>query len=223
MRTRPETPSQAGFTLTELLVSLVLLAFVSLLLLPGISAGRNLWRGAAERATTAEAIDGAQNALRSRLERLYPITRNDSIPPYAAFDGSDSTLMFYASAPANLGRQAPRRYTLSVTDGGDLVLSSRSDLWGRLPESASGPPLVEILLHGVQSLDASYFDPSVGGNGAWRDSWHKKPLPPALIRIQVNFSPGDHRWWPDLIVDPLANIDTECTLSRNTNGCAGRS
>jgi general secretion pathway protein J len=211
-------PAQAGFTLTELLVSLAILAFVSLLLMQSFSASGNIWRRGAGSAAVAETIQGAQELLRYRIAYAYPETAIDAIPPYAFFDGRDSALIFFGPPPDNHSSNEIRYYTLSVTTGGDLQLisglsRSRTD---------KSPPLTETLLHGVQSLDLSYFDPAPGRNHGWQSSWHLRAQPPALVRLQVNFLPGDHRWWPELLVHPIATIDRNCILSRNTHRCAGR-
>ncbi len=215
--------AQAGFTLTELLVGLALLALISLLLVQSLGAGSNLWRRIAGGSAIAETIQGAQEMLRQRLERAYPETAVDAIPPYTFFDGKDATLTFYAPPPDNRGPGALRRYTLGVTAAGDLAFSSRDSLFGNLPDDRVPPPLIEVLLRGVQSLDVSYFDPALSPAGGWRRSWQMRAHPPALVRLQVNFPPGDHRWWPELLVHPIATIDRGCILSRGTHQCAGRS
>jgi len=216
-------PHEAGFTLTELLVSLALLVLVSLLLLRGLGASGALWRGAARVSAAAENIQGAQELLRHRLEHTYLETALDAIPPYPFFDGGDTTLIFYAPPPDNNGTGALRRYTLAVTAGGVLTLSSRDSLFGNRSADQVPPPLVEALLRGVQSLDISYFDSTPGPSYGWQQSWRRRSHPPALVRLQVNFPPNDHRWWPQLLVHPIATTDRDCVLSRSTRRCAGRS
>ncbi|GAA0528309.1 general secretion pathway protein J [Rhizomicrobium palustre] len=211
---------ELGFTLTEMLVAFALLAMFSVLLVQGLSTGDHYWRGAVDRTAIAEALDSAQNGLRYRMERIYFETRYDASPAYPGFDGTDSSMTFYAPPPESQSPGALRRYTLSVTTAGDLVLASRSSLWGLVPDRMSGPPLVETLLRGVQSVELSYFD-AASGKG-WQNSWHKRPSPPALLRVRVNFPPGDGRWWPDFVVHPIATIDSDCIRSMDNGRCVGR-
>lgn len=221
MAARPDP--QAGFTLTELLVSVALLALVGLLLVQGLAAARNLRHRGTGATAVAETIQAAQELLRQRLAHAYAETANDAIPPYTFFDGKDTVLTFYAPPPDNLGPAALRRYTLAVTAGGDLLLTSRNSLFANRPDNQVPQPLAEVLLHGVQSLDVSYFDAAPGRGHGWQSSWQLRAHPPALVRLQVNFPPGDHRWWPELLIHPIATIDRECILSRSTHWCAGRS
>ncbi len=203
-----------------MLVALALLALFSVLLVQGFGMGQHYWRGVVARTAVAEAIDGAQNSLRYRLERMYFETRYDATPPYPGFDGTDSSMTFFAPPPESQSPGALRQYTLGVSTAGDLVLTSRSDLWGNIHERISGPPLSETILRDVESIELAYFD---AGNGAdWRSAWHKRSAPPALLRLRVNFPPGDSRWWPDLIIRPFANVDSDCMRAVGTSRCAGR-
>lgn len=206
-----------GFTLTEMLVAMAVLALFAELLVQGIGTGQRYWQGAAARMEVAEAIDGAENTLRARLERMYFPTRYDALPPYASFDGTESEASFDAPAPESQAPSALRHYKLAVSPDGELVLSSRSILWGYLPDRVSGAPLTETVISGVDHIELGYFD-----GAQWLNAWHKKAKPPALLRVRVHFAQGDRRWWPDLIVNPLVNIDSDCVRSFETYRCAGR-
>lgn len=225
MRRRPKSRRpDAGATLVEVLVSLALLTLLALLLVQGIAAGRGLWQGVARRAATAESIEGAEALLRWRLERMAFVTQYNAIPPYPGFEGSESAMTFYAAPPADMEPNALRRYSLELTAGGDVVLTSRSDLWGSLPDRMIPPPKREVLLRGAQSINLSYFDTAGGSgeNGIWQSNWHMRRRPPSLIRLKIGFAPGDSRWWPDLIVRPFAMIDPDCVLAVGTGRCGGR-
>ncbi len=211
----------AGFGLTEILVSLVLLALLSLLILQGVGAGRNLWRGMAARTESAESIQAAQAALRDRLESLFPATRYDAQQPYPDFGGTNSTLTFLApSAQAN-GPGALRRYQLHVDPARNLVLSSTSDVLGNHPEDFGVRLSDEVLLHGVQYIAVSYWD-GPAGRGIWREGWERRPALPTLVRVQVAFVAGDTRWWPPLIVHAGTTMDSECVNFNRTGHCGGR-
>jgi general secretion pathway protein J len=212
---------EAGFGLTETLVSLALLAILSLLILQGVGAGRNIWRGVAARAETAESIQGAQAILRDRVENIFPATRYDAQQPYPDFGGTGSAMAFLAPPAQANAPAALQRYLLHVDAAGNLVLSSTSDVLGLYPADYGVRPHDEVLLRGVQTLAVSYFDGSAGG-GTWRAVWDRRPFLPALVRIQVTFAAGDSRWWPPLIVRAAATIDSECLNSNRTGHCGGR-
>ena len=224
MRPRLESIAQeAGFTLTELLVSLSVLALMSLLLLQGVQASRHVWQGGSRVSAAADTIQSAQELVRYRLERTYFETAMDAIPPYPFFSGDDGALTFISVPPGSGGVAALRTYTLSVSAEGDLVFTSISTLDPSPSAKTPSSRRVEFLLHGVESLSVAYFDPGPGEGRGWKSSWQRRSHPPALVRLQVNFPVDDRRWWPALLVHPIATADRECLVSPLSSVCAGRS
>ena len=211
--------SDRGFALAELLVTLVVLSMVGALIVTGVGTGRRVWARLDAAAVAGESVENAQAALRQRIERVFPATRYDASAPYSDFLGAPASLSFLA--PDNdAHRPAPlRRYVLSLALNGDLVLSSTSDL------AADEPPAHDdlVLIRGVQAIDIAYFGAAPPDNvPRWRFNWEKRPSPPDLVRVRVQFAAGDRRWWPDLIVHPYATIDSLCTLEMSSHHCRGR-
>jgi general secretion pathway protein J len=210
---------EAGYTLIELLASLIILAMVSAMMLQGIQAGRRVWERADVANASGETISGAQMLLRSRIERAYPATRYDKIPTYADFFGASNGVNFLAPPRDNRAPSALFRYTLALAPNGDLVLSALSDV--AADPTAPGEPLV--LLHNVQQLDIGYFGVVPPDKGpAWHDQWQLRPALPLLMRVRVQFPPEDNRAWPDLLIKPFAMVDTMCVLTVMTGKCRGR-
>jgi general secretion pathway protein J len=210
---------EAGYTLVELLASLIILAMVSVMMLQGITTGRRVWERVDIANARGETISGAQMLLRSRLERAYPATRYDKIPTYADFFGAANGVNFLSPARDIHAPSGLVRYTLALAPNGDLVLAALSDL--AIDPQAAGEPLV--LLHNVQQLDIGYFgvvppdkDP------AWHDQWQLRPTLPLLMRVRVQFPPEDTRAWPDLLIKPFATVDSMCVLTVMTGKCRGR-
>ncbi len=211
--------ADAGYTLIELLASLIILAMVSVMMLSGITAGRRVWERADIANAQGESISGAQILLRERLERAYPATRYDKIPTYADFFGIENGISFLSpprdiNAPSGLVR-----YTLMLAPNGDLVLQTHSDL--AIDPKAPGVPL--LLLHNVQQLDIAYYGVAPPDKDpAWHDQWQLRPTLPLLMRVRVQFPPEDTRAWPDLLIKPFAMVDTMCVLTVMTGKCRGR-
>jgi general secretion pathway protein J len=210
---------QAGYTLIEMLATLIIVGLVSTLILSGLNTGRRVWERADVANIAGETVSGAQMLLRDRLERSFPATRYDKIPTYADFAGKADAVNFL-SPPRDI--HAPSglvRYTLGLASNGDLVLRSLSDLAS--DPQAPGEQLV--LLHNVQQLDIGYYGvvpPDKAAN--WHDQWGPSAVLPLLIRIRVQFPPDDPRAWPELVIKPFATVDSMCVLTVMTGKCRGR-
>ena len=210
---------RAGYTLVELLVALAIMALLSTMLLAGLARSGRTWERLDGAATRAEGVEAAQALLRARLQHAWPITRYDMRPPGPDFDGLATQLTFLAPPGERDGPGALRRYRLQLEPGGDLVLVSTSDV-------ALAPARVErreVLLRDVDTISLSYFGAMEPDRAPqWRENWRQRPRMPSLVRIRLQFLNGDSRLWPDLVVHPLADIDTECVLVPATGGCQSR-
>jgi general secretion pathway protein J len=205
--------------LLEVLVGLVILAGVAGVMAGGLGGARRVLDRGDARQQAEEALESAQATVRLRLERARAVTRRDASRPYADFTGTADTVEFLAPPPATLGPGALRRTTLQVGADGNLILSSTNSLWRKIAR----PPQDEVLLRDVQSLEVAYFgEAPPEGRHRWQSQWRHRPVPPDLVRIRVRFAAGDGRWWPDLMIRPMATIDSDCVLDVKTGGCRGR-
>ena len=209
-----------GFALIEALASLVIVGLLSVMLIQGVVTGRRVWERLDTRGAALEAVDGAQTVVRQRIEQLYPATLYGGSEAMIDMQGGPESIAFLSS-PAQAQRPAPlRRFRLDLTAGQDLVLSSTNDV------AVSGQPGMarQVLLTGVRHLDIAYFGSAAPDlSRQWRSIWTGQVMPPELIRVRIDFEPGDPRIWPDLIVRPRATIDSGCILSAATSHCRGRS
>ncbi|HEY5072441.1 MAG TPA: type II secretion system protein [Caulobacteraceae bacterium] len=219
MTSRRQGSTAAGFALVEALASLVIVGMISLLLIQGMATGRRVWERIDSASSAGEAVDGAQTALRDRIEKAFLATVYGESAPYVDFSGSAGGLEFLAP-PADADRPAPlRRYRLVLTTAGELVLSSISDVVAPQTAAASN----QVLLSNVRQVDLAYFgaaDPDQ--TRMWRPSWLRQPVPPELVRLRLSFEPGDRRHWPDLVIHPRATIDAACILSLLSHRCRDR-
>jgi general secretion pathway protein J len=208
-----------GFALVEALASLVIVGMLSVMLIQGVTTGRRVWERLDTRAAALEAVAGAQTVLRDRMEQLYPATLYGGAEALIDMQGGPESVAFVAAA-AQASRPTPlRRFRLDLTAGQDLALSSTSDV------AVSGLPGVtrQVLLTGVRQIDIAYFGSAPPDSSRrWRPTWTNQVLPPELIRVRIDFEPGDPRTWPDLIVRPRVTIDSGCILSAATSHCRGR-
>ncbi|HEY1709340.1 MAG TPA: hypothetical protein VGG10_13820 [Rhizomicrobium sp.] len=209
---------EGGYTLFELMATLLILSSVFMLLITGIHTTRRVWEHTDDTSNRIDGIVTAENLLRSRLEHAFPQTKFDSVKPYADFKGSADGIEFLSSPGDDEALPGLHRYELTVSPQGNLVLLSASDL-----ANANILKRQQVLLHNVESASVEYYGPSASGGAAnWQDHWVTRDTLPELIRIHVQFAPGDPRVWPDLIIHPVTTQDTLCVLDPNSGRCRGR-
>jgi general secretion pathway protein J len=211
---------EGGFTIIELLVSLVILGMLGLMIVTGLGSGRRVWERMDASALAIEQVDGAQTLLRDRIERTYSATRFDAATPYADFRGLANRINFLAPPPEISRPQALWRYDLSLSAGGDLLLS----WWSDVAANPDHPAITTVtVLRGVQAIDIGYFGAAAPDfTPRWRSSWDHQAAPPRLVRVRLAFAPGDRREWPEMIVKPAADVDVRCILDVATGKCGGR-
>jgi general secretion pathway protein J len=211
--------TEAGFTLVEMLVALALLGLAAMLMLEGVGATQRLWSGEAARTRRGESVEAAQSILRARIERLRPATRFDGPNAFADVDGRTRELVFVAPPGEAEGAGAARRFRLTLSDQGELVLGAAGSV------DAAGAPVYsdQVLLRDVGGLEISYYgsDPS-GGSAHWQSDWSRRASPPQAVRIALALKDGDTRVWPELIIHPAAAVDTLCAIDPATGDCRGR-
>lgn len=208
----------AGYAIAEMLASLVILGMIGTLTISGITTGRRVWERMDASDVAAENVAGAQLLLRERIESVFPATRNDTVPPYADFEGKADAISFLGEARGSKRPTALQRYHLALDTDGDLVLSTVSDV--ALNQAVAGDALV--LLRGVQEFDVAYFGPQAKGPPAWQLDWEHQASLPQLVRIRLQFEQGDRRAWPELLIKPMVTIDSLCVLNAANGRCRGR-
>jgi general secretion pathway protein J len=215
------TQSTAGFTLIEILVSLALMGMAAALLLQGLQmagivAGRERIRGNA-----LEDIVAAQRIVRGTIERLRPIMRIDTLATIIDLRGNSGVLTFIAPPLARSAPDALQRFRLMRSATGELALYTASTRKPDIDRSARGlAGWTRIsLLQGTASVSISYFGSAINDRRRfWQDRWWDRARPPELVRIRVEFPPGDRRSWPDLIVRPRA-LGIGCAADAFTGAC----
>jgi general secretion pathway protein J len=207
-----------GYTIAELLVSLVILGMLGMMMVSGVSAGRRVWERTDALDSAVEEVAGAQMLLRQRIEHVYPVTVFETLPPTSDFDGESSSMTFIAPPRVAQSPSALRRYKIWLSPEGELMLSSVSTV-------SANPTVADenlVLLAGVKALDFAYFGPDSKGDLGWNLQWSKQAMVPSLIRVHVAFGRSDPRVWPDLLVKPRVTIDSECVFNPATGHCRGR-
>jgi prepilin-type N-terminal cleavage/methylation domain-containing protein len=188
--------AQAGFTLLETLVALVVLGFLMTGLVQGLRLGVVAWQMQSRRLAEQGDIDASDRTLRSLIARMDPGGFSPQKPPFA---GNARGLVFTATLPEAAGALAVREadVTLGVTESHDMQL-----LWlAHYRNRVGQPPAPDrvVLRHDVDHLEIAYWHAAKTG---WQPEWIERALP-KLIRIRVVPTSGDKHAGPDIVIAPM--------------------
>lgn len=218
---RPASPSnQRGFTLVELLVSLVIAAFILAIL---AASGRLIsqgWRLGSQSAGHQDMLARGLGALRRDLEAMRPVSVGKEKDATVAFSGGPSTLSMIVNEPPFPGNPGPHvvRYEVQRRDDGVRLIRTRRPLPSRLSwpvQAVDQDPVV--ILEQLSDIRFAFFDAS--GDGAWRETWSASQAMPRLVQVSLK-STQRHRI-PDLIVRPRIDASLGCVV-QTAGRCVGR-
>ena len=217
----------AGFTLLEVLASLVLLA----LLLVGVYSGIRTASRSVQSGTAAidriDQIRAAQQFIRRELSQslLQPIDHTDEGEP-VYFVGTARAMRYVAPLPGYLGKLGPQLQQLQLVDDGHGGLRLELSLALLPPNDQEAPiPLgdPQVLLDHVDSGGFTYrgIDPQ-GRAVPWSATWADGRLLPQLVRIDLHARGNQD--WPRMEVplrlNPVGNASPN-GLSRMGAGAGG--
>lgn len=193
----------AGFTLLEILLALVLLAFVMVGVWGALSGATRLTRSADAVMAQSENVRMANQFLRRWLGAALPLpfTPDDAKSP-RVFKGTATALTYVAPLPAQSGHAG--LYVQSLDFEKDSAGLQSLRLSYRAYTGIEGPypaPVTHVLLadlHGgaFQYLAAGAF----GKPPAWRDDWQAINGLPLAVRIHVQPAWTTHVSAPDQVI-----------------------
>jgi general secretion pathway protein J len=187
---------QAGFTLLELMVALVVLGFLMVGLTEGSRFGFRAWKHQSDMIADHDQMDAIDRTLRQLLTQVQ--MRPATEPGELAFTGTLPAAVALGTRRADM--------SLLVDKDHQLVLQWTPH---RHEIPFSGPPLptTTILLRDVGRMDVGYWhggDPSnAGDQSGWNDQANANETP-KLIKLTIQFPPGDRRNWPPIVISPAA-------------------
>ena len=194
------TRGQAGFTLLEILVAVVVLGFIVAGLSQATRFGINAWDVQSRLSENAAEIERLDRVLRLVIEQAVPPLSADDKP----MDGQEHRLILLTRLPDQPPTQPIRRaqVAIGVDDRHRLLLR-----WVPHPNATAilppPPPREIVLAEGVDHLDLSYRQ-DVSDGGRWKTIWDDSALP-ALVTMQIVMT-SPHRHIP--LIEAATRIDT---------------
>lgn len=191
-----------GFTLLEVLASLVLLALLMVGVYSGIRTATVSVRAGTALIERSDQIRSAQQFLRRELaQSLSPPLGNASQSATMGFVGTAREMLYVAPLPGYLGRLGPQLQRLQLVD--DSAGGFRLELSLALLPPDGRPPLPlgepQVLLDHVLSGSFSYYGPDARGlQTGWSHTWADSRELPQLVRVALRV--GGNSGWPQLDV-----------------------
>ena len=216
-----ESCAEAGFTLVEVLVVLVLVSLLTAALFAGIRLGVNIWQRVASRSADFDQSLAVQDFLGRTIGRAYPLFVKDSLTHgHVEFFGSKTSMRFVARTPMARGLGGYSRYVLSSEPRGErraLILTAEP-----VSSTETGSLSKNVLLTRLSGIEFSYFGSERSGPASWQDHWTADAKLPDLVRIRIRYQDGEDRRWPDLVIAPRIDADVNCFYDSLTKSCRGR-
>ena len=211
---------QAGFTLLEVVVALVIFGLIAAALAAGLGFSLKASR-AGERATDDTlAMARLDGLLRHDLERALWLHAGGELRAPLTFAGQAGSLEFTLAAPSYPTAAGLYRVSFKVLpESGGETLSYRRRAFAATPVPPDADERPRQLVTGLAvRISFAYFD-----GKAWRDSWLEAKTLPRLVRLRIADGSSGRLLWPDIIVGPAAEADPECPDRSRVQSCAGRS
>lgn len=206
----------AGFTLLEVLASLVLLALLLVGVYSGIRTATHSVRSGTAAIERIDQIRSAEEFLRRELAQtlIQPIGHNER-GEAVYFVGSAHEMRYVAPLPGYLGKLGPQLQRLQLVDDGKGGMQLELSLAVLPPDGQPYKPLgdPQVLLDHIKSGSFGYR--GIDGQGQpvpWSDAWSDGRMLPQLVRIHLQ--PEGNQGWPQLDVPLRAN-------PLNSNGPVG--
>ncbi|HEY2385599.1 MAG TPA: type II secretion system protein GspJ [Candidatus Binatia bacterium] len=228
MRPRPPARATSGFTLLEVVLSLVIFSFITLMIYGAFFIGhRAVLKGEAE-AEVNQRMRVADDILGHQLRSTVFYFARHEEETYPFFIGRPDGMTFVSAAPQGHGGTGLAVVTYRAEPDG-LVLEERADF---TPQDLNKPPKDAhidraVLLSGFSSIRFEYLPHEEGGS-EWQPNWdaHEEDTLPSAVRISIEgLDFFDHPWVREIPLMTIAfgwgNEDFQEPDDEDTDGDTG--
>ena len=233
-RARPQRAAEAGMTLVEILVAMTVLGFLVLAMGGGLRLALRSWDAVERRQGESGDVVLVHRLVSRMLSEAYPVVKDKkNIGATLAFEGSAQRVAFAMPTSPRFGGGGLAWVVLTLELGakGTVLTMSRENYFaalageGRGAQAGQGPGREErVLLEGISQARFAFFGaPGADEQAAWQDAWTDEAALPMLVKVDVAFSRGERRTWPDLVAALPVMGEGACEYDAATRRCGNRS
>ena len=197
MKTPTRRGAQAGFTLLEIMVAIVVLGFLMAGLAQATRFGLRAWDTQARLIEQRGDLDAVDRTLRTLIGGLDPGYRVDPPNIVGNAHGFAFTTTLPEGAALAAGLASRRADVLLTVDAARRLLLRWTPARHAARLAPPPPPIETVLLTGVVRIDVAYWREP----GGWVAAWDGR-VPPALVRIRLVSDAGPTSAWPPIVIAP---------------------
>jgi general secretion pathway protein J len=215
--------AQAGFTLVEMLVALVLLGMLGATILLSYRTIVPSWRRVQARIDSDSEFDVAASRFKDLVSQSYPaVIGGPGTPRRIDFAGAPQRIEFLAPLVRRFGASVMARYALYQSSDATLRLTSQLDFAS--PDRDPGETKPEaVLLSGPTAVTFDYFGAEKpSSTPSWQPTWIDRRTLPLLVRMRFASPTRVSHKWPAVIVAPLVSASADCAFDPVDGKCRGQ-
>jgi general secretion pathway protein J len=190
MQVRNTVERCKGFTLLELLVSIMILSLIVTISYSALRLGSKSWEGAIRVINKSSDIRSTVQVIRKKLEQIYPIYWKQDNKRILSFLGDEDGMRFIAPSPE--GREVGEYYEYYLVanrgaSGNSLVLfyapHNPDSEYFEVSKNSSN----RIILDDLNTISFSYFGyQDQNKDATWNEYWNDDASSfPSLIQIKI--------------------------------------
>ena len=209
---RPDPPpvlscrrrAEAGFTLLEIIVAMVVLAMIMTTAFSTLRLGDRSWEAGIKRAGESEQLRTTVDLLQRQFRQILPMVWADDNERRIAFNGDRKRVQFIAPAPQHHGATGLFEFTLSGEAHGDGIRLVLNYTLFNPDNTRLGPPdggRRVLLAERLKSVELGYYGSRKKDEApAWHRQWNPEEVRyPELVRLRVERDSGMLQW-PELML-----------------------
>jgi len=218
-------PRQAGFTLIEVTMALMLLAVMLSMLFAGLRTAARAWDAGSARGDRADQLALATTFLRRELSAAFPWRFKDSTLVRRAFEGDSESVRFVSMRPAELdgGGLAFVSFAFERGSGrepGRLVMRRALAVAAEPDFTPLDAAKSFVLLEDVESVRFGYYGSETDAQPLeWFDRWKFPQRLPTHVRLSARLASGE---LPDLVVAMRIAEESGCIEASFQRNCVPR-